>query len=283
MAGRSPFSPDKNHFHHRLMNLGFQHHEAVIVIYLVQIGLIVLGFTFKYQSDWILLLLFALFCVGFNGLFRHAEHSGWRYRGSWLSEVLDRVASQDSLRRYRYRMRRSIRPFLYVSIPLFLLICVWSARDLEGMLLIHGVMLVLSLILAWSPAKPVQSWFVRLLWYAACGLAVYSSAQTGLIQHPLFKLYMMLLVVAVVFSFQLETHRGLRGNPLDLIVLIIAVLMFYLGTVNEHFAQFGPQLTQAVIFLYAVELMLHGRRVRPAICDLSLAAVFALGILLSTA
>src|ERR1017187_269461 len=40
-AGRSPFSADRNHFHHRLMDLGFDHYEVVIVIYAVQ-GLLLL-------------------------------------------------------------------------------------------------------------------------------------------------------------------------------------------------------------------------------------------------
>ena len=30
---RSPFSPDKNHIHHKLLSLGFDHYEAVLVIY----------------------------------------------------------------------------------------------------------------------------------------------------------------------------------------------------------------------------------------------------------
>src|SRR5450432_944787 len=31
--GRSPFSADKNHIHHKLLGFGFDHHEAVMVIY----------------------------------------------------------------------------------------------------------------------------------------------------------------------------------------------------------------------------------------------------------
>jgi len=34
--GRSPFSADKNHLHHRLLGLGFEHFEAVACIYLLQ-------------------------------------------------------------------------------------------------------------------------------------------------------------------------------------------------------------------------------------------------------
>ena len=147
MAGRSPFAPDKNHFHHRLMNLGFQHYEAVIVIYLVQISLIILGFTFKYQHDGLLMMMFLVFCIGFNGLFHYAESSGWRYRGSWLNDWLGHFGSTDAMRRYRRLLRLGIRLFLLVSLPLYLLVCVCMAQDVQGMLFIYIAMLVFSLSL----------------------------------------------------------------------------------------------------------------------------------------
>jgi UDP-GlcNAc:undecaprenyl-phosphate GlcNAc-1-phosphate transferase len=33
-AGRSPFSPDKMHLHHRLLQIGHSHRKAVLIIYL---------------------------------------------------------------------------------------------------------------------------------------------------------------------------------------------------------------------------------------------------------
>ena len=33
-AGRSPFSPDKQHLHHRLLQLGHSHRRAVVIMYL---------------------------------------------------------------------------------------------------------------------------------------------------------------------------------------------------------------------------------------------------------
>ena len=33
LEGRSPFKADKNHLHHKLMNLGFYHSESVVLVY----------------------------------------------------------------------------------------------------------------------------------------------------------------------------------------------------------------------------------------------------------
>jgi UDP-GlcNAc:undecaprenyl-phosphate GlcNAc-1-phosphate transferase len=46
-AGRSPFSADRGHFHHRLLDLGLSHRQAVVLIYLIGIMLAVAGFVFS--------------------------------------------------------------------------------------------------------------------------------------------------------------------------------------------------------------------------------------------
>jgi UDP-GlcNAc:undecaprenyl-phosphate GlcNAc-1-phosphate transferase len=43
MAGRSPFSADRGHLHHRLLDLGLSHRQAVLVIYALGIILAVAG------------------------------------------------------------------------------------------------------------------------------------------------------------------------------------------------------------------------------------------------
>ena len=41
-AGRSPFSPDKQHIHHRLLEIGHSHRRAVLLMYAVA-GLVAFG------------------------------------------------------------------------------------------------------------------------------------------------------------------------------------------------------------------------------------------------
>jgi UDP-GlcNAc:undecaprenyl-phosphate/decaprenyl-phosphate GlcNAc-1-phosphate transferase len=41
-AGRSPFSPDKHHLHHRLLEIGHSHRRAVLIMWLWA-GLIAFG------------------------------------------------------------------------------------------------------------------------------------------------------------------------------------------------------------------------------------------------
>jgi len=275
LNGRSPFSADKNHFHHRLMKLGFKHYEAVIAIYMVQLGLIVLGFALKYQSDWILLLLFLAFCFGFNGLFHYAESTQWRFGNTNLQGKISPYLSSEAFRRYRTGVSGLIRPFVFISLPIYLMVCIWGARHVEGMLPIFLGMALMSCVLLVSPLRSRLSWLNRLVWYTSCGLAVYCSAQTGYIDTIWVQLYILLLAISVLLSFILEQDETFSINPLDVIVLVFAGLAFYLSGVSTTFSQLGIQVTQAVLFLYAVELMLNGKVLHLTVASAALSAIFS--------
>ncbi len=47
--GRSPFSADRNHIHHRLLDLGFGHKKTVLIIYGFSVLLIVLALLVRFQ------------------------------------------------------------------------------------------------------------------------------------------------------------------------------------------------------------------------------------------
>ncbi|GAB4328480.1 MAG: MraY family glycosyltransferase [Flammeovirgaceae bacterium] len=49
--GRSPFSPDQNHLHHRLLKLGFNHSGAVLMLGFVNVFFIMLAFAGKDLND----------------------------------------------------------------------------------------------------------------------------------------------------------------------------------------------------------------------------------------
>lgn len=79
-AGRSPFTPDKNHVHHKLMAMGFRHHEVVALAYLTQGCMIGAAFLLRDSAEWVLLVGFAAIVVGVLVSLRTAAASGWRVR-----------------------------------------------------------------------------------------------------------------------------------------------------------------------------------------------------------
>lgn len=63
-AGKSPFKPDKNHLHHKLLRAGLTQEQAVVSIYALHFTLILAGFVLRFAPDWLNLLLYALLLGG---------------------------------------------------------------------------------------------------------------------------------------------------------------------------------------------------------------------------
>ena len=70
-AGRSPFKPDKNHLHHKLLRAGLTQEQAVISIYVLHFTLILTGFALRFVADYKGLLIYFLI-IGSAFLFRAA-------------------------------------------------------------------------------------------------------------------------------------------------------------------------------------------------------------------
>ena len=116
-SGKSPFSPDKRHIHHRLLAHGFTHAEAVSCIYALQSVFLLAAFLLRYQSDITVIGVYALICASILLFFYQAKQSGWRLRPEAL--VSDRRKS--ILRRFEW-----IYPGARVYIEWALLLYLWT-------------------------------------------------------------------------------------------------------------------------------------------------------------
>ncbi len=67
VRGQSPFHADKNHLHHRLLKLGFNHAQTVLILYFATILVVVSCYFFSFFSPnlcFIFTFLFAMSMVG---------------------------------------------------------------------------------------------------------------------------------------------------------------------------------------------------------------------------
>ena len=117
--GRSPFKPDRNHIHHKLLNIGLDHYESVIMIYTLQAALVTCAFLFRYQSDLVNMGLFVgtftLSAVGFS----LASKRNWQVRQASADGELSAMAQfARGLKRHAVLTRIPML-FAAVSMPLF--------------------------------------------------------------------------------------------------------------------------------------------------------------------
>ena len=82
-AGRSPFSADRRHFHHRLLDLGFDNYEVVMPLSSTSCNACCCCWPWQLllrRTDLLIVASFVAFAVLFTGAFVFLERVGWRWR-----------------------------------------------------------------------------------------------------------------------------------------------------------------------------------------------------------
>jgi UDP-GlcNAc:undecaprenyl-phosphate GlcNAc-1-phosphate transferase len=256
-AGRSPFSADSNHLHHRLLALGFAHREAVLLIYLMQVGLVLLAYFLRFESDSEVITAFCVFAAVVIGLLRRANHVGWRLK--YLGE-------SGGVRRYLNGFTPAARiPTLALGVMttclvLYATTVLASSRhvgaDLGFMCL--GMLIVLLLLTSWKAQRSLV-WFERTATYISVVLLVYLD-QTMPNKPPLLTTLSWTCVgitgAAALVRFWLSPTRRFELTTLDLIVLFIALVLPNLPGSIALPADLPGGIAKAVILLYVVEMLL---------------------------
>jgi UDP-GlcNAc:undecaprenyl-phosphate GlcNAc-1-phosphate transferase len=256
-AGRSPFSADSNHLHHRLLALGFAHREAVLLIYMMQVALVLLAYSLRFESDSEVFLAFCVFAGMVLGLLRRAKQLGWR---------LNYLGESGGFRRYVNGFTPAARiPALALGVMttcfvIYATTVLASSRhvgaDLGLMCL--GMLIVLFLLSSWKAQRSLQ-WFERTATYISVVLLVYLD-QTMPNKPPLLTTLSWTCVgitgAAALVRFWLSPTRRFELTTLDLIVLFIALVLPNLPGSIALPADLPGVIAKAVILLYVVEMLL---------------------------
>jgi UDP-GlcNAc:undecaprenyl-phosphate/decaprenyl-phosphate GlcNAc-1-phosphate transferase len=276
---RSPFSPDKNHIHHKLLAMGFGHHEAVMVIYVLQAALFLLAYFLRFESDLLILGVVTIFFVLSITVFQAATRSGWQlHRGSrasadsGLSRLVTRLQAPEMLPRLSYRV---IVCALAIYAALIVLKTARFSSDLR--LLISALLAVAVGFLVILRSRPL-SLAEKAVVYVTATVLVYLDALVDTPDRLISALTWMAVGTAAVASavrLRLHNDRRFQVTPLDLIVLFMALVVPSLpGTL--HLPQGGAHaIAKLVIMFYAVEMLVSRAEGRAAWVRIAAAAVLA--------
>jgi UDP-GlcNAc:undecaprenyl-phosphate/decaprenyl-phosphate GlcNAc-1-phosphate transferase len=70
LNGRSPFTPDRNHIHHLLLNWGLGHTAVTMVCVTINIGFIILAYSLRFLgSTYVLMIMLSVAFAGFSVLY----------------------------------------------------------------------------------------------------------------------------------------------------------------------------------------------------------------------
>jgi UDP-GlcNAc:undecaprenyl-phosphate/decaprenyl-phosphate GlcNAc-1-phosphate transferase len=276
---RSPFSPDKNHIHHKLLAMGFGHHEAVMVIYVLQAALFLLAYFLRFESDLLIVGVVTLFFALSITVFQTATRSGWRLRGgrrasgdSGLSGLVTRLQAPEMLPRLSYRV---IAWALAIYAVLIVLKTARFSSDLR--LLISALLAVAVGFLVILRGRPL-SLAEKAVVYVTATVLVYLDAVVDTPDRLISALTWVavaLAAVATAVRLRLHNDRRFQVTPLDLIVLFMALVVPSLpGTL--HLPLGGAHaIAKLVIVFYAVEMLVSRAEGRAAWVRIAAAAVLA--------
>jgi UDP-GlcNAc:undecaprenyl-phosphate/decaprenyl-phosphate GlcNAc-1-phosphate transferase len=256
-AGRSPFAADRNHLHHRLLALGFAHREAVLVIYVLQVGLVLLAYFLRFELDSQIVLAFCAFAVGLLALLHWATRVGWS-----LSQLQPSRAVRSYLNGFQVaeRIPGMALGVMGTCLMLYAMTVVISSRNvgLDIGSLCFAFLLVLLLLSSWRAERSLQ-WLVRGAAYFSVVLLVYLD-QTMSHRPPLLTTLSWICIgltgAAALVRFWLSPARRFELTTLDLIVVFIALVLPNLPGSVELPAYLPGGVAKTVILLYVVEMLL---------------------------
>lgn len=258
---RSPFQADRNHVHHRLLALGFDHHEAVLIIYLLQGSLFVAAWFLRYESDLTILALFAAIACATIVSLQVAARSHWHWRTpvssaapvSRLGHLIQWLRQPQHLPRWAlFATATAIAAYLLAVA----LVCPSPSLDIRIMAAALFLTIAACLVARWR--APRASWIDQGALYVSVVVAVYFDRQTQTILEtngPWQIALFVALVAAIVVRFLLASDRRFRVTTLDALVIFVAVVVPNLPGSIASSVTLGESIAKLIALMYGVETM----------------------------
>jgi len=258
-GGMNWFRATRNHAHHRLLDLGFQHYQTVIVIYGVQMILVFAAVQLRYAMDAIVTGFYFLVIGSLFAAISAAERSGWR-----LERVLD-----GALKPLRSMARRLRIPLLLrelpgkliaVAVPAFMLVAAVTATRVPRDVGIVAFVLASVIALEIARSRAVGSTLVRVAIYIAAVTCVYLMIDYhGALQRSsdLLAVALMVVLVAGVGGYlRFAADRRFGTTPTDYLILFIVLTLLVLANIDTGARETVKIVVYAVVLLYSCEVLI---------------------------
>jgi len=271
--GRSPFKPDKSHFHHKLLALGFDQYEAVLAIYAVQSLFVVSAYLFRYESYWLIAALYLALSAAIVLFYPLARKFGWRLHGG-TSPVTG------FLKRARDRARLDETPNLVLSLLItgFLIMGAVVARELASDIRYFVAVSMTVWLVARVLRLPAARWIERFVIYACVILVIYSIELSGITERRLWhigmKYFFPVLAAVTAVGVRFSGRYYFSVTPSDFLVVFILLAAANLPVFGE--VNYAKLAIQSAVVLYGVEFVLRRRSAASLAISIGAMAAFVI-------
>jgi len=257
-GGLNWFKATRNHVHHRLLQVGFDHYETVVIIYSIQVAFVASAVLARYESDASVTLLYA---AGVTALFcslRVAERRGWRMpRAHDAESRLTRAIA--ALHESRLVVRGPLLVITVLTPLVMLLSAFWVARTPSEFAAAAAVLAVVpALQLLWPRA--LRPALLRLAIYATAIFPAYllisyrESIPYGV--QALTTAMLIVLAIAIVVFVRFSPHERFGTTPTDYLIVCGVVALALYGSIEQNSREVVEALLMATVLMYACEIII---------------------------
>lgn len=276
------FRATKNHVHHRLLELGYDHYQAVVIIYSIQAFFIGSALLLRFAPDWIILSLYVSVCVALFTALSVAERNGWRAnKPNEKSELALFIAQLSS----RHVLDRWPMLFIHIGVPFYL---VWSAfwvgslpADFGWTGLIIATLLLAGLVLRDSS---FSGYLTRVAVYGAAASLVYLVQQhsrnlPGGYPEAFLMGFFIALGLAIALAVRYMRDVEFNTTPTDYLLLFVIVATAVFAQEGLQIDNLGGMVAKIAVLFYGCELIvIRQHRIWNKV--LSFSAMVAAGMLI---
>ncbi|MGZ8242591.1 glycosyltransferase family 4 protein [Methylomagnum sp.] len=254
--GGSPFKPDRNHFHHKLLSLGFDHYESVLVIYALQALFILLACFLRYESDAMILGVYVALFVLIAAFFPISQGLQWRLRRLALGGKSPLTLALENLTGKPWLERAIFHSVVFSVVTLLLAGTVASPEvgtDVGG----YSAAVLAVWMAAWLTRWRRLAAAERPALYSCVILAVYRIGIGGPARPALedFCHYLVVALAVVVGLGMRLSRRYFSVTPSDFLVLFVLVAAASLPVFSG--VNYARLAVRAAVVLYGVEYVLR--------------------------
>ncbi len=258
-AGGSPFSPDRRHIHHQLLDLGFRQYEAVSLIYLLHGGLICAGFYLRYASDILVVSVYAGFCLVVVAAIGLAKSTGWRLHRLTVGQEAELQRRNSWLRRLDW-LPDAVAHTLTVCIVFFLIVGAFVVGQLQRDFVVIAVASVCALIAGSLLLRGSHRWLSRAGVYMSSVLIVFMLAErpdTYWVNYLTVDGLLIVMSIVLVLGIRVTRRDLFRVTPQDLLIVFFALVVPNLT--SNFIAQYpvGEILFRLLVLFYVTEFLLN--------------------------
>jgi UDP-GlcNAc:undecaprenyl-phosphate GlcNAc-1-phosphate transferase len=261
--GRSPFIGDRNHLHHKLLGMGFSHHSAVILIYSVQVGLIALAYTLRWQSDWLLAVVYLAIAITVLSLF-FVSVPNWTSGSNVKGVTLQKwTVCWSTLQPW---VGEWSRQWLAAAMVGLLFLSVFFPSSVPSDVGVVAASLLVVMTGGFLLFPRTLPYLVRAGLYVGSTGVLYFAEVQGVAQGASWlqpvNIYFAMLAALVMVSIRVNTVHRFETTPLDFLMVFLAVLVPFLPELRVGTMNVSVLTAKLIVLFFAFELLLHADRER---------------------